>query len=200
MTVTPLISVLTSKPLTGSNFLEWKRTLKYVLVAEEYDYVLTIPKPPVLTDNSTPEQKEEMRRWLKADNMARCYMMTSMSPTLQQHQEIETAAGLMLNLEELYGGKDRSPSFQLMRKILSMKMVEGSSVNEHVLSLMNCMNEFDLHGGGLDFESKSDIILHSLPMSFETFILNAVMSNKEWTLNKLLNDLIVAKGVMGNKY
>ena len=109
-----------SNPLTGPNFMEWKRNLKYVLMAEGCYFALTDPTPPVLTDASTDEEKEEMKRWIKADNIALCYIMTSMSPTLQlQNEGIEPAADVMLNLEELFGSKDHANRSELTKKIVS---------------------------------------------------------------------------------
>ncbi|XP_057780023.1 uncharacterized protein LOC130998629 [Salvia miltiorrhiza] len=185
MTVTPLLNILSAKPLTGPNFLEWKRNLGFVLDAKEYKFVLTTPAPANLTARSSEEQREVHKRWHRANSMAKTYMMTTMSSALQlYHQSKEIAAAIMKNLEELFGESDRSIRFELMRKLMSSKMTEGSS---YVL------------GGSIAYDTKVDMILHTLSKSYENFHLNAVMGKKKFTLNELLNELVTAEGVMGKR-
>ena len=37
----PLVTILNQNKLTGSNYVDWKRNLDIVLIAEEHKYVLT---------------------------------------------------------------------------------------------------------------------------------------------------------------
>ena len=41
----PLVTILNQNKLIGSNYVDWKRNLDIVLIAEEYKYVLTQPCP-----------------------------------------------------------------------------------------------------------------------------------------------------------
>ncbi|XP_057785407.1 uncharacterized protein LOC131002933 [Salvia miltiorrhiza] len=84
-----------------------------------------------------------------------------------------------------------------MRKLMSSKMMKGSFVREHVLGMINHFNELDVLGGGIEDSTKVDMVLHTLPKSYENFRLNAVMGKKKFTLNKLLNELVAAERVMG---
>ena len=88
----PLSTILTSNKLTGSNYVDWKRNLDIVLTAEDYTFVLTEPQPDVPSANASQEAKDYHRRWTKANNMARCYILASMSNVLQhQHENMSTA-------------------------------------------------------------------------------------------------------------
>ncbi|MEJ1821096.1 hypothetical protein [Escherichia coli] len=172
--------------------------MEYVLIAEEHMFVLTTPKPDALTDASTNEQRESSRLWNKSNNMAKCYMMTTMSKGLQlQHQSMVDATEIWSSLESKFGQSDRTVRFHTMREILACKMEEGSSVHEHVSHMTHLMDSLDQLGGGIDGEAKVDIILNTLPKSFENFRVNAIMSKTEFTLSQLLNDLVAAEGVMG---
>lgn len=190
--------ILNQNKLTGPNYLDWKRNLDIVLVAEEYKFVLTTPVPTDLAPDSTEEQKEAHRKWHKANEMARCYILASMSNVLQQqHSAMPTAAYIMLSLKELFGEKDRAAKFEAMRKIMSTSMPEGASVRDHVLKMMEYQNEIEVIGGFIDGESKIDMILHSLPKSFENFRLNVIMGKKIYTVNELLAELVAAEGLIG---
>ncbi|XP_057811542.1 uncharacterized protein LOC131025774 [Salvia miltiorrhiza] len=170
MSMSPIISLLANIPLTGPNFAEWKRYLTYILVAEEHNFVLTTPRPLALTDESTDAEKEEHKRWHKSNNMAKYYMMmTTMSQTLQlQHQVMDDAATIMLNLIEVFGKSERSARFNIMREILACEMSESSSVHKHVMHMINLFDRLDLLGGGIDGEAKVDIILNTLSKTYET--------------------------------
>ncbi|XP_057791011.1 uncharacterized protein LOC131008133 [Salvia miltiorrhiza] len=116
-----------------------------------------------------------------------------MSQTLQlQHQVMDVAAAtIMLNLTEVFAESKRSARFNIMREILACEISESSSVHKHE------REQLDLLGGGIDGETKVDIILNTLPKTYENFRLNAVMSKVNYSLNELLNALVTAKGVMG---
>lgn len=198
MSITPLVSTLTSKPLTGPNYLEWKRTLDYILVAEEYSFVLTTPCPAEPTARSNEVQRDAHKRWIKANNMAKCYIMATMSSELQpQFENLNTAAEIMTSVKELFGEQQRSARFEVMRKLMGTQMAEGSSVREHTLLMFYLLNEFAKLGGQIDKQGQVDIVLNSLPKSYENFRLNVVMSKREFQLNELLNELVAAEGVMG---
>ncbi|CAA0819636.1 Unknown protein, partial [Striga hermonthica] len=173
--------------------------LDIVLVADEYKFVLTTPAPAPLSAQSTEDEREAHRKWHKADEMARCYILASMSNVLQQqHHTMPTAADMMLSLKELFGEQDRAARFEAMRKIMSSVMPEVASVREHVLKMMEYLNEIDVLGGIIDLgEAKIDIILHSLPKSYDNFRMNAIMNKKGYTLAELLTDLVAAEGLMG---
>ena len=109
MTFNPLFIILQQNRLTGPNYIDWKRNLDIVLTAESYKFVLTEHCPDAPTGESTQEEIEYHRKWVKADEMARCYILASMSNVLQhQHQDLPTAYDIMNNLKELFGHQDRA--------------------------------------------------------------------------------------------
>ncbi|MCQ7016927.1 retrotransposon gag domain-containing protein, partial [Clostridioides difficile] len=81
-----------------------------------------------------------------------------------------------------------------MSKLMTTRMAEGSPVRDHVLDMMAHFNEIEILGGEIDGESQVDIILQSLPRSFEQFWLNYNMNHKLCTLAELLGELVAAEG------
>ena len=79
----PLSVILKENKLTGHNYIDWKRNLILVLTAQEYKFVLidVCPSPP--DSDSSKEEVKAYQSWRKADEMARCYILPSMSNILQ---------------------------------------------------------------------------------------------------------------------
>ena len=109
MAFNALAVILKENKLTGPNYIDWKRNLGIILTAEEYKFVLLEVCPSVSDKDSSEEEIERHRKWVKADEMARCYILASMSNMLQhQHQTLPTAYDMMLNLKELFGHQNRA--------------------------------------------------------------------------------------------
>ena len=54
----PLVTILNQNKLTGSNYVDWKRNLDIVLIAEEHKYVLTKPCPSFPSLDAPLEEKQ----------------------------------------------------------------------------------------------------------------------------------------------
>ena len=96
----PLFVIQKENKLTGPNYINWKKNLNMVLIAEEYKFVLTDVYPPAPDSDSLKEEVEAYQTWHKVEEMARCYILASMSNVLQhQHEHMATAYDMMLNLK-----------------------------------------------------------------------------------------------------
>ena len=105
----PLPVILKDNKLTRPNYINWKCNLNLVLTAEDCNYVLTDLCPLAPDNISTPEEDEAYQKWRRADEMAKCYILASMSNVLQQHHELmATAYDIMLNLKEIFGEQGRA--------------------------------------------------------------------------------------------
>ena len=103
----------------------------------------------------------------------------------------------MLSLKEMFGEQGRSARKEIMRQIYNTKMAEGSSVREHCLTMISNLNTLEVLGANIDGESQVDMILQSLPESFKEFRLNYNMNKKIYSLSELMNELVVAKDILG---
>ena len=79
----PLSAILNQNKLNGNNYIDWKRNLDIVLTAEGYKFVLTNPKPSEPEPEASKEVKDHYEKWTKANDMAKCYILASMSNVLQ---------------------------------------------------------------------------------------------------------------------
>ena len=79
----PLVAILNQNKLTGSNYVDWKINLDIVLTAEEHKYVLTQPCPSFPSLDAPLKEKQRYDRWQKSNEMAKCYILASISNVLQ---------------------------------------------------------------------------------------------------------------------
>ncbi|CAA0840168.1 Unknown protein, partial [Striga hermonthica] len=135
-----------------------------------------------------------------ADEMAKCYILASLSNVLQhQHQSMNTAVEMLLNLKELFGHQSRAARQEAMRVLMNMTMREGTPVREHVLAMMAQLNELEVLGAFIDGETQVDIVFQSLPKSFEQFRLNYNMNKMLMTLPEHVSELQSAEGLFRQK-
>ncbi|KAL6346158.1 hypothetical protein AAG906_027888 [Vitis piasezkii] len=177
----PLANILTQNKLEGPNYVDWKRNLDIFLL-EEYKFVLNEVCSP---------------KWVKADEMARCYILASMSNVLQhQHQKMDTAYDILENLKEMFGDQTSAARQNALREILTSKMEEGTQVRTHVLKMMSLLNDMEVLGAEVDKATQIEMVLNTLPPSFQQFRLNYNMNKMDFTLSKLLNELVAAETII----
>jgi gag-polypeptide of LTR copia-type/Zinc knuckle len=193
----PLSILLTQNKLTGPNYIDWKRNLNIVLTAEDYKFVLTDLCPETPIERASDEESQPYRRWIKADQMARCYILGSMSNVLQhQHESMVSAYDIMMNLKEMFGDQDRAARQVSMKELMNTNMAEGTLVREHVLKMIGLLAELEILGAQIDGETQVDIVLQSLPDSFTNFRLNYNMNKRSYSLSELLKELQAAEGLL----
>ncbi|XP_042027250.1 uncharacterized protein LOC121774439 [Salvia splendens] len=79
--------------------------------------------PPEPAANASAAVKETYRKWCKANEMAKCYMLASMSTVLQhQHQGMNTATEIMNNLNNLFGTQNRAAKSLAFRSIMTKSL------------------------------------------------------------------------------
>ncbi|GMP58885.1 hypothetical protein CsSME_00022388 [Camellia sinensis var. sinensis] len=192
-----LSKILDDNRLTVSNYVDWKRNLTIVLAAEKLNHVLTTDPPAFPEADATDEQREAVRKWHEADDVAKCYILASMTNVLQkQHGGVPTAKDMMVNLKEMFGEQSRSARQTEMKGFMSTKMVEGTPVREHVLKMISFINILETLGADIDGETKIDAILSSLPDSYNQFILNYNMNKMIVAPSELLNMLQAAEDLI----
>ncbi|GFP83350.1 hypothetical protein PHJA_000478400 [Phtheirospermum japonicum] len=199
MALSNLSSILKENKLVGENYNDWIRNLNLVLVAEGHKFVLEEECPQRPEEGADKAQRVAYDKWVKSDEIARCYILASMSNVLQhQHQTMKTVAEIMLNLKELFGHQNRSARHLVIKKLMNARMTDSTLVRDHILAMMGHLAEIETLGGSLDADSQLDTVLHILSSKFEKFRLNFLMVKKDVTLAKLLIDLQAAELLQKN--
>ena len=101
---------------------------------------------------------------------------------------------MIRELDALYKETARSERFDIMKTLMECKMAEGSSVGEHVVKMIGYAKrlktlEFPIPPGHM-----MDMMLSSLPPSYDGFVMNYKMSGMEKTQEEVLAMLKTAEG------
>ena len=73
-------------------------------------------------------------------------------------QDVELASNIMLTPKEMFGEQGHSSRQETMRQIYNTKIVEGSLVREHCLTMISNLNTLEVLGVDIDGESQVDMI------------------------------------------
>ncbi|KAK8573042.1 hypothetical protein V6N12_029080 [Hibiscus sabdariffa] len=119
-----------------------------------------------------------------------------MTPELQKQHEDMVVYEMIQNLKEIYEGQARQESYETSKALFQCKMSEGSPVGAHVIKMMGYIQALEKLGFPLNNELAIDVVLQSLPDSFNQFVLNFNMNEINKTLPQLLGMLRTAEGNM----
>ncbi|XP_016546487.1 uncharacterized protein LOC107846692 [Capsicum annuum] len=106
------------------------------------------------------------------------------------------AYDMLESLKEMFDEQNRAAKQTTMKALLTMKMVEGTSIREHALKMMSLLNDLKILGAVIDMESQVEMVQQTLPVSFQQFFLNYNMNKMDLSLVKLLNELQAAESII----
>ena len=66
---------------------------------------------------------------------------------------------ILLNLKELYGEQSRIARYEISKHLFRIRMIEGSSMQDHVLMVIDLITRLDQLGFIMDGELNQDLIL-----------------------------------------
>ncbi|KAK8593860.1 hypothetical protein V6N12_045933 [Hibiscus sabdariffa] len=191
-----LRSLLEKEKLNGINFLDWFRNLRIVLKQERKEYVIKEVVPNDPGPNASRADKDKFKKHMDDMVDVGCLMLATMTPELQKQHENMVAYEMIQNLKEIYEGQARQERYETSKALFQCKMSEGSSVGAHVIKMMGYIQTLEKLGFALNDELATDVILQSLPDSFNQFVLNFNMNEINKTLPQLLGMLRTAESNM----
>ncbi|XP_042059469.1 uncharacterized protein LOC121803970 [Salvia splendens] len=184
--------LMETNKLTGSNFTDWLRCLHLVLRHDKVEYVLDKPIC-VIPDKESLEfatfDVEAHQKHIDNAFDAQCVMLSSMSLELQRQQEHVFPYEMLKHLESLYASQAQTMDYEILRDLFKCMLHDGSKVSEHVLKMIGLIERLASIGTVLPTNVSTNLILQSLPSSFENFIVNFNMNNTKVGLPELHNRL-----------
>jgi gag-polypeptide of LTR copia-type len=88
-------------------------------------------------------------------------------------------------LKNMFQEQARVERYRVAMELFECKMTEEASVSAHVQKLMRLMEQLEKMGSTMDLQLSTDLIMHSLPLSFSMFIMNYNMAGVIKSLNEL---------------
>ena len=139
------------------------------------------------TESLTLEKRADYEAWRKDDGKARMYFLASLNEMLQsQHQSMSISSAMLLSLQEMFGVQSRSTKKMVIKQKMNTRMSEGTLVRDHIIKMIEHFNELGDLGADIDCETQNNMVLETLPPSFNHFKLNYSMNKLEWSLTELM--------------
>jgi hypothetical protein len=103
----------------------------------------------------------------------------------KQFERMVDVHALITELKNLFEKQARVERFETTKALFSCKMAEGASVGPHVLKMIGYVDYLGRLDVPINHELATDLILQSLPESYDQFVMNFIMND----LNKSLTEL-----------
>ncbi|XP_073133409.1 uncharacterized protein [Henckelia pumila] len=153
-------------------------------------YVLDKKPPKEATPNISATELAKLEKWWDHDLQAKSYILASMSKELQRrYEDAVNAAGIHYHLKELYGVQTRSERHATVKELMTTRLRKGASAHEHGVRMIGLIEKLVRLDVVMPAELLTDILLLSLPSSFDGFVVNFNMNKLETILEELVNML-----------
>ncbi|KAL0427347.1 UNVERIFIED_CONTAM: hypothetical protein Slati_2909500 [Sesamum latifolium] len=96
----------------------------------------------------------------------------------------------MLRMKDVYAASDRHIRYAATKAFFGTKMTEGSSLHSHGVKMLSLVEKLEDIKAGLNNDTYIDVIIQSLPPSYDPFILNYNMNGLEKFIHELINMLV----------
>ncbi|KAL0394357.1 UNVERIFIED_CONTAM: hypothetical protein Slati_4401900 [Sesamum latifolium] len=108
----------------------------------------------------------------------------------KQYDRLEDVPSIMLRMKDVYAVPDRHIRYAAIKAFFGTKMIEGSSMHSHGVKMISLVEKFEDLKAGLNNDTYIDVILQSLPPSYDPFIVNYNMNGLEKSIHELINMLV----------
>ncbi|KAL2245886.1 UNVERIFIED_CONTAM: hypothetical protein Sindi_2856800 [Sesamum indicum] len=191
MSKNPLTILLETNKFNGTNYNDWLRNLRIVLDFENQTYILDKSLPETLLEGSTSKQCVTFERRHEDNQKVRSIVLASMTNDIQkQYDRHDDAASIMLRMKEVYAVSDKHIRYAATKVFFGTKMTEESSVQEHGIKMLSLVEKFEDLQARLDNDTYINVILESLPPSYDPFVINYNMNGLEKTISEFINMLV----------
>ncbi|XP_073294541.1 uncharacterized protein [Primulina huaijiensis] len=147
--------------------------------------------------NALTEELAKLEKWLNHDLQAKSYILASMSDELQMMlQEVVNAAGIYGHLQELHGKQTHPLRNVTVKELMTSRLRDGASVHGHGVRMIGLIKKLV----GMDLvipnELSKNILLFSLPLSFDGFVIKFNINKLEGSLEELVKLLTGYEGTI----
>ncbi|KAL0411624.1 UNVERIFIED_CONTAM: hypothetical protein Slati_3752100, partial [Sesamum latifolium] len=147
--------------------------------------------PRALQEESTHEERLTFEKWHEDNRKVRSIVLASMTNDIKkQYDRHDDVQSIMLRISQIYAVPDRHIRYATTNAFFGTKIIEGSFVQEHGVKMLSLVEKLKDLKADLAKETYIDVILQSLPPSFDSFIVNYNMNGLDKDLHELINMLV----------
>jgi hypothetical protein len=180
-----LRSILEKEKLNGTNFMDRYRNLRIVLRQEKKEHIIEQPLPDEPSEDATNADKAAYKKLANESLDVSCLMLATMNSELQKQFENIEAYDMIIGLKGMFENQARTERYHTSKALFACKLAEGGPVSPNVIKMVGYIESLEKLGFPLGQELATDVILQSLPVSFEPFIMNFHMNNMVKTMTEL---------------
>ena len=154
---------------TGKNdFNTWKVKMEALLITQGLGDALepiTKKEGKEVSSSKTPEMAVEI------DKKARSTIILSLGDlVIREVAKEKTAADLWAKLKKIYMTKSLANRLYIKSRMFTLKMAEGSSLDDHIDEFNQVCDTLETIDEGLDDEGKALLLVGSLPQSYSNLV------------------------------
>src|SRR3989337_840571 len=184
----------------GSNYTDWVRNLRIILIAAQKNYVPEAPLGAKPAAGATPDVLNVWQAKADDNSIVQCAMLYGLESGLQRRFEHHGAYEMFQELKLIFQANARVERYKVSNKFYSCKMEENSSVSEHILRISGYHNRLTQLGVNLPDDSVIDRVLQSLPPSYKGFVMNYNMQGMTKMIPELFAMLKSAEVVIKKEH
>ena len=169
----------------GSNYTDWVRNLRIILIAAQKNYILEAPLGARPAADATDDVKNIWQSKADDYSIVQCAMLCSLESGLQRRFERHGPYEMFQELKLIFQANARVERYEVSNKFYSCKMEENSSVSEHIRRMCGYHNHLTQLGVNLPVDSVIDRVLQSPPPSYKSFVMNYNMQGMEKIIPEL---------------
>ena len=156
----------------GSNYTEWVRNLRIILIDAQKNYVLDAPLGARPAAGATADVMNVWQAKFDDYSIVLGAMLYGFESGLQRCFECHGAYEMFQELKLIFQANARIERYEVSNKFYSCKMEENSSDSEHILRMTGYHNHLTQLGVNLPDDSVIDRVLQSQPPINKGFMMN----------------------------
>ncbi|KAI3778460.1 hypothetical protein L2E82_07787 [Cichorium intybus] len=166
---------------------------------EHKEYVLETELVEIDPDNATPEEIAQYSKHSDDATKVACIMIATMNPELQRIYEDYWPYEMHKELAEKFRKQERIERRKVVKAFTNAKPKDGESICNHVQRMQGYMERLRKLEMPVHEDLAVDIVLNSLPSSYDQFTLAYHLNNSQATLAELHRMLRTAEDGMKGK-
>ena len=153
-------------PFNGSNYATWKLQCKVALMRDGLYSIVS-------GTEQIPTRAEEIPKFNLRKDRALSTIILAMEPSqlyLVGPDEEQNPNALWSKLETIYQQTSFSNRLTLRKKLTTLRLKNGESLQQHIKSLVEIFDQLAVGGHAVSNEDKVMTLLSSLPKSFDILV------------------------------
>ncbi|KAL0307763.1 UNVERIFIED_CONTAM: hypothetical protein Sangu_3012300 [Sesamum angustifolium] len=108
----------------------------------------------------------------------------------KQYDRLDDVSYIMLRMSDVYAVLDRHIRYATTKEFFGTKLTERSFIQSHGVKMLSLVGKLEDLKVGLDNDMYINVILQSLPPSYDLFMVNYKMNGLEKSVHELINMLV----------